>query len=373
MTFWTRVSTASAILIYLAAFLDYTLVTLETRKHFPRLAKASYILIVALMVILIARSLPGIDSGFVTLIFIILLVIGFITPIYLAFRSLNVQKQQAQFFLLAFSAYLLIIIIAILGAVTGNNIIPNSILTRIGFTWILLVFSISTNVRINRIRHEHIQAQEQVLKEQQEALQLQTQMTELMRKSRDDIVDAYDTTLEGWAQLLELRDKETEGHSRKVVDLTLQFAKQVGIPEDELIHIRRGALLHDIGKIAIPDSILLKPGPLSDQEWEIMRQHPIFALKFLSGIPYLKKAMDIPTFHHERWDGTGYAHQLKGRDIPLPARIFTIVDNWDALLSDRPYRTAWSISKVTDYINQNAGRIFDPDLVQIFLNKVVSV
>jgi len=371
-TAWTRVSTASAILIYLAAFLHYTLKSLETRKHFPRLASTAYILIVSLIAILLMRSLLGINSTSLRVAFIVLLLLGFVLPIYIAFRSLKAQKQQAQYFLLAFSVYLVIMVISILSVVTGNEIIPNNVLTRVGFIWILLIFLISTNIRINIIRQEHIQTQGQLLKDQQEALQLQTQLTDVMRQSHDDIVKAYDTTLEGWAQLLELRDKETEGHSRKVVDLTFRFAKQVGIPDDELVHIRRGALLHDIGKIAIPDIILLKPGPLTDEEWDVMRQHPIFALKFLSNIPYLKHAMDIPVYHHERWDGTGYFHQLKGEDIPLSARIFTIIDNWDALLSDRPYRAAWSISKTRKYILDNSGSIFDPTLVPIFLDKIVT-
>jgi HD-GYP domain-containing protein (c-di-GMP phosphodiesterase class II) len=153
----------------------------------------------------------------------------------------------------------------------------------------------------------------------------------------------------------------------------LRFAKEVGIPDDEMEHIRRGALLHDIGKIAIPDSILLKPGPLTEQEWEIMRQHPVFALKFLSGITYLEKAINIPVYHHERWDGTGYAQQLSGEEIPLPARLFTIIDNWDALLSDRPYRAAWSITKTKNFLLEQSGSIFDPNLVPIFLEKVVKV
>ena len=371
-TAWSRVSTASAILIYLAAFLYYTLETLEIRKHFPRLAAVSNAIIIGLFIILFIRLSLALTSTFSSAVFVSLLVLGFFLPIFLAFYSLKVQKRQAQFFLLAFSAYLVIIILAILGAVTGRDIVSNNILTRVGFIWILLVFTFSTNIHINRIRHERIQAKDQLLREQQEALQLQTQLTEIMRKSRDGVVEAYDTTLEGWAQLLELRDKETEGHSRNVVALSLRFAKYVGIPDDELVHVRRGALLHDIGKIAIPDSILLKPGPLTDEEWVIMRQHPVFALKFLSGIPYLDKAIDIPVYHHERWDGNGYANQLKGEEIPLPARIFTIVDNWDALLSDRPYRKAWPIARVKDYLVENAGQIFDPKLVQVFLSKVVS-
>jgi PAS domain S-box-containing protein/putative nucleotidyltransferase with HDIG domain len=178
---------------------------------------------------------------------------------------------------------------------------------------------------------------------------------------------AYDATLEGWSRALELRDKETKDHTRRVTEATLRLARAMGIGEAGLVHIRRGALLHDIGKMAIPDGILLKPGPLTDAEEEIMRKHPVYAYEMLSPIPYLRPALDIPCCHHERWDGTGYPHGLKGEQIPLAARIFAVVDVWDALRSDRPYRPGWPREKVCDYIRAQAGKHFDPQVVEAFL------
>jgi PAS domain S-box-containing protein/putative nucleotidyltransferase with HDIG domain len=187
-----------------------------------------------------------------------------------------------------------------------------------------------------------------------------------------DIVEAHDATIESWSMALELRDQETEGHTLRVTEMTIQMAEALGVGEDELTHIRRGALLHDIGKIGIPDSILLKPGELTDEEWEIMKQHPVFAYNMLSEIEYLEPALDIPFCHHERWDGTGYPRGLKGEAIPLAARIFAVIDVWDALLSDRPYRDAWPEDKVRDYIRAQSGTHFDPAVVDVFFTMVDS-
>ena len=177
---------------------------------------------------------------------------------------------------------------------------------------------------------------------------------------------AYNRTLEGWARALELRDHETQGHTERVTQLAMSMARAAGVDEDGLAHIRRGALLHDIGKIGIPDAILFKPGPLNERETAIMQRHTIFARDLLSRIPFLKLALDIPYLHHEKWDGTGYPLGLKGDQIPLAARIFAIVDVWDALISSRPYRPAWSKADTLAYILENAGNHFDPDLVPIF-------
>jgi len=166
---------------------------------------------------------------------------------------------------------------------------------------------------------------------------------------------------------LELRDRETEGHSERVTELTLKVAKKLGIEGEALVHIRRGALLHDIGKLAIPDSILLKPGPLNAEEWEMMKKHPVYAYELLSRIEYLKPALDIPYYHHERWDGSGYPKGLRGEEIPLPARIFSVVDVYDALTSDRPYRKAWTNEEAIKYIKDESGRLFDPKVVKAFL------
>ncbi len=183
----------------------------------------------------------------------------------------------------------------------------------------------------------------------------------------DELAQAYDKTLEGWARALELRDELTEGHTRRVTQMTLELAHQIGIPEADLEHIRRGAILHDIGKIGVPDSILGKPGRLTLAEQEIMQRHPQHAYDMLSGIPFLHPATDIPHCHHEHWDGSGYPQGLKGEQIPLAARIFALVDVWDALTSDRPYRSAWSKKKALEYIRQQSGKYFDPDVTEAFI------
>ncbi len=182
-----------------------------------------------------------------------------------------------------------------------------------------------------------------------------------------DLTEAYDTTLEGWVHALDLRDQETEGHSLRVAEMSLRLARGMGLNEDELVHIRRGALLHDIGKIGVADGILLKPGPLTDEEWIIMRQHPVYAYQLLSPIAYLRPALDIPYGHHEKWDGSGYPRGLKGDEIPLAARLFAVIDVYDALSSDRPYRAAWTQERVLAHIRSLAGSHFDPRVVEAFL------
>ena len=191
-------------------------------------------------------------------------------------------------------------------------------------------------------------------------------MFQELERSNLELIQAYETTLEGWALALELRDQETEGHTRRVTELTIELAKALNLEEKELVHIKRGAILHDIGKMGIPDSILLKPGPLTDEEWKIMREHPIKAFKLLIKIPFLRPSLDIPQYHHERWDGTGYPNGLKKEEIPLAARIFAIVDVWDALLSNRPYRRAWSIEDTIAHIHEQSGKHFDPNIVDVF-------
>ena len=179
---------------------------------------------------------------------------------------------------------------------------------------------------------------------------------------------AYNATIEGWSRALDLRDKETEGHTRRVTEMTLKLARKMGSFEDEdLIHIRRGALLHDIGKMGVSDGILLKPGELTEEEQEVMRKHPENAYRLLYPITYLRKALEIPYSHHERWDGTGYPQGLKGEQIPMSARIFAVVDVWDALRSDRPYRPGWPEAQVLRYIQDHSGTHFDPQVVEAFL------
>jgi putative nucleotidyltransferase with HDIG domain len=192
------------------------------------------------------------------------------------------------------------------------------------------------------------------------------------QRSNLELITAYDATIEGWAHALELRDMETEGHSRRVVKTTMKLAEALNFREEDLINIRRGALLHDIGKMGVPDAILQKPGKLTEEEWVIMRLHPVYAYEWLLSIEYLQPALDIPYCHHERWDGTGYPRGLKGKQTPLSARIFAIVDVWDALRSDRPYRKAWSKEKTLAHIQAESGKHFDPIVVETFLEVVAS-
>ena len=187
-----------------------------------------------------------------------------------------------------------------------------------------------------------------------------------------ELLLAYENTIEGWARTLELRDIETKGHSLRVTDLTVRAATQIGYGEADLVQIQRGALLHDIGKLSIPDAILFKPGKLTEEEWQIMRQHPKVAYDILSKIEFLKPALDIPYCHHEKWDGSGYPRGLKGDAIPEPARIFAVIDVWDALRSDRPYRPRWSEDKVMEHIREQSGSHFDPNAVATFENVINS-
>ena len=191
-----------------------------------------------------------------------------------------------------------------------------------------------------------------------------------LQRANVELANAYDATIEGWSRALDLRDKETEGHTQRVTEITLQLARVMGFSDSDLVHIRRGALLHDIGKVGIPDSVLFKPGALTDVEWEIMRKHPQFAYDLLSPIAYLQSALDIPYCHHEKWDGTGYPRGLKGEQIPLVARIFAVVDVWDALRSKRPYREAWSEEKIRGHILSQARIHFDPRVVEVFLSQI---
>jgi response regulator RpfG family c-di-GMP phosphodiesterase len=197
-----------------------------------------------------------------------------------------------------------------------------------------------------------------------------SQLFENLQRSNQELIQAYDITLEGWARALELRDRETEGHTRRVTELTLRLARYMGISDNELVNIHRGVLLHDIGKMGVPDHILKKKDKLTKEEWAEMRQHPVYAYNLLSPIAFLRGALDIPYCHHEHWNGGGYPRGLKGEQIPLAARIFSVVDNWDALLSDRPYRKAWPQKKVVEYVRKNAGVIFDSRIVEIFLSMV---
>ena len=191
---------------------------------------------------------------------------------------------------------------------------------------------------------------------------------ENLQRTNLDLALAYDITLEGWSRALELRDRETQGHTVRVAELTVRLAREAGIPEGEIAHVRRGALLHDIGKMGIPDAVLLKPGPLTEEEWTVMRKHPVYAFNLLSPVEFLRPALDIPYCHHERWDGKGYPRGLKGEEIPIAARVFSVIDSWDALSFERPYRSAWPPERVRTHIEAEAGKQFDPRVVRIFLD-----
>ena len=188
-----------------------------------------------------------------------------------------------------------------------------------------------------------------------------------LQRSNSELILAYDTTIEGWSHALELRDQETEGHTQRVVRMTREIAAKLGMNEGQLVHLTRGALLHDIGKMAIPDEVLMKDGPLTESEKQLMQKHPVYAMEMLSPIAYLQPALDIPYCHHERWDGSGYPRGLKGAQIPLAARIFAIADTWDALINARRYHEAWPKDKVCAHIEEQAGSHFDPEVVKVFL------
>ena len=191
-----------------------------------------------------------------------------------------------------------------------------------------------------------------------------------LREANAQLLKAYEATIESLSHALDLRDRETEGHSRRVTEVTIKLAQRLNIGDEEIIHIRRGALLHDIGKIGIPDSILQKPDTLTEEEWSIMRKHPQFAYDMLSPIEYLQPALAIPYNHHEKWDGTGYPRGLKGEEIPTSARLFAIADVWDAVTSNRPYRAAWTEEQALAYIREQSGKHFDPQVVELFFSVI---
>ena len=182
-----------------------------------------------------------------------------------------------------------------------------------------------------------------------------------------ELLEAYNNTLEGWAKAMELRDKETSGHSRRVTSLATDLAKALNLSKKEQQDVRFGALLHDIGKMAIPDRILKKPGRLTPEERKIIETHPVEGYKLLEHIQYLDSANKISLYHHEKWDGSGYPEGLRGEEIPFIARLFTIVDVWDAVTSNRPYAPAWPIPIARAYIKEEKGVSFDPEIVDVFL------
>lgn len=196
------------------------------------------------------------------------------------------------------------------------------------------------------------------------------QLTRSLEQSHLDLNQTYEATIEGWTRALELRDFTTERHSSRVIELTVEMGKRLGLSMQELHRLKRGAQLHDIGKIGIPDAILLKPGPLDESEWKVMRRHPVYAYELLSPIPHFYDLLDIPYCHHEKWDGSGYPRRLRGEEIPIGARIFAVVDVWDALSSNRPYRSAWQPHQVVDYLRYQSNRHFQAEVVEAFLDLI---
>ncbi len=192
-------------------------------------------------------------------------------------------------------------------------------------------------------------------------------LAHLVEQLRAELRVAYDEIIAGWARALDLRDQQAEGHTKRVAEWVVRLGRMLGMPDDALVHVYRGSLLHDIGTMLVPDSVLLKPGPLTDEEWQIMRRHPVYAYALLSPVSHLRPALEIPYCHHEKWDGTGYPRQLKGDQIPLPARIFSVVDVWDVLCSDRPYRKSWTHEEAREYVCEHIGKDFDPQVVEMFL------
>ncbi|HEX7021748.1 MAG TPA: HD domain-containing phosphohydrolase [Trueperaceae bacterium] len=217
-------------------------------------------------------------------------------------------------------------------------------------------------LQAKELREERRQAE----REREDLLRREQQARKEAELQRAQVILAYDTTIAGWGRALDLKDEETAGHSQRVTDMTVRLARHMGMSEEELVHVRRGALLHDIGKMGVPDSVLLKPGKLDAAEWEVMKRHTTYGYELLLPISFLRPALAIPYCHHEKWDGSGYPQGLKGEEIPLPARIFAVVDVWDALGSDRPYRAAWSPEKIASYLQEEAGRHFDPAVVTAF-------
>ena len=207
-----------------------------------------------------------------------------------------------------------------------------------------------------------------------EVASLNASFNEMLRNlegTQKELIEAYDNSLQGWSRALSLRDHDTDIHSRRVVELTVAFSKVLGIEGKELEDIRRGAMLHDIGKVGIPDQVLRKSNDLTDEEWVLMKKHPLYAVEILKPIRFLKDALEIPLYHHEQWDGGGYPYGLAGEKIPFPARLFAITDVYDALISNRPYRKAWPKAKAIEYLVENKGSHFDPNLVDQFVEFVI--
>jgi hypothetical protein len=269
-------------------------------------------------------------------------------PIFVMSGTLMFGKRASPFFALAASASIGLIFYLEVSKYIHPKIGPTTMENTIPVIVLLLVATVISWLIVNNTEKN----------------------LERARDSEAELRTNYDLTLEAWAKVMEYRDRETAGHSRRLVDLSVRLAQALGLSEEQLIQLRRGALLHDIGKLAIPDEILLKPSALTEEEKQIVQKHPMYAKEMIAGIPFLQPTIEVAYSHHERWDGKGYPDGLKGKEIPLLARIFAVVDIWDALRSDRSYRRAWSEAEVIAYLKQNAGTIFDPAIVEAFLGLI---
>lgn len=238
--------------------------------------------------------------------------------------------------------------------------VPREIETLKGLVFVLVSGSMLFALLFRVLKEREVEYQAHL----QEKESLLAQVT----SKNQELLDAYDKTIFGWSRVLEKNNREVKDHSRRVTDMTVRLAKYMGVPEDELIHIRRGALLHDIGKMAISDSILTKNGRLNKEERALINRHPLFGFEMISEIEFLRPSVDILLCHHEKWDGTGYPFGLAGEQIPLFARIFAVVDVWDALCYERPYRKADPPEVIVEYLRSQAGEHFDPEIVEAFLN-----
>ncbi len=267
-------------------------------------------------------------------------------PIFIMTGTLMFGKRAAVYFALAAILALTAIVYLELAGYVHPTLRPTTFTMLVPMIVLLLAASVIVWVIVERVERNLLRASE----------------------SEAEVRRSYDLTLEAWSKILEHRDRETRGHTERVAAITDQLSRRMGLSGQSLIDIRRGALLHDIGKLAVPDSILLKRGELTQAEWALMKEHPTLAHDVLAPIQYLHNALDIPWCHHEKWDGTGYPRSLRGEQIPLAARLFAVVDVWDALTSDRPYRPAMEKRSALDHIRGQAGAHFDPTVVAAFVD-----
>ncbi len=281
----------------------------------------------------------------------------------------NFDQEIFKYFILALIASIgSELAFSIYATVSGLTNFTGHILKTISFILLYQAIIVGGLKQPYNFLFRDLKNNEAILQKTRDSLEHRIQLrTAELAQANQSIIQAYNQTIEGWSLALELRDKETNGHALRVTEMSIRLGRSLGLSEEELLQVRRGALLHDIGKMGIPDSILLKPGTLTEEEKIIMKKHTSYAYAMLARVKYLRPALSIPYCHHEKWDGTGYPNGLKGKSIPLSARLFSVVDVWDALRTDRPYSKAWDEQKVHDHLRALAGSHFDPNIVDHFL------